>query len=230
LNNTTLSPATFAFLADLRANNERDWFNANNDRYKAAHADVIAFADVVLALLRKHDDIETTSGRRSLFRLHRDNRFHPNRPPYKTWFSGHFKRATAVRRGGYYFHLEPGGNTHVGGGFYKPEAADLAHIRAQIAADPEPLRNVLADQRFRDTFGELLGEQVKTAPRGYPRDHPAVDLLRYKSMFAMRSFTDDEVLSADFSVALDHTLQALRPFLDYMSTILTTDLNGESLG
>jgi len=223
-----IARTTLTFLRDLKKHNDRDWFNANNDRYKAAHADVIAFADAVLALLRKHDDIEAASGKRSLFRIHRDNRFHPNRPPYKTWFSGHFRRATEARRGGYYFHLEPG-NTHVGGGFYQPNSSDLSHIRSHLAQDPEPLRQVLAARSFRETFRELLGEQVKTAPRGYPRDHPAIDLIRYKSLFAMRSFTDAESLSPDFPFVFDQTLRALRPFLDCMSAILTTDLNGESL-
>lgn len=208
-----MTPSTLSFLADLRENNNRDWFTENRDRYEAALADAADFAQVVLDQLRTHDRMKTSSGKRALYRLYRDNRFHPNRPPYKSWFGAHFRRATGDRGGGYYVHIEPG-KSFAGGGFYRPEAADLADMRAQIDADSEPLRKALADPRFVETFGELQGEKLKTAPRGYPRDHPDVDLLRYKSMYAMRPFADDEVLAADFTTRVDETLRALRPLLD----------------
>lgn len=222
---STINPSTLSFLADLRANNNRDWFAENRVRYEAALANASDLAQSVLDLLRSHDAIKTSSGKRALYRLYRDNRFHPNRDPYKSWFGAHFRRATRSRRGGYYLHIEPD-NSFAGGGFYRPESADLALIRSQIAADAEPLRKALANPHFVEAFGGLQGDQLKTAPRGYPRDHPAVDLLRYKSMVAMRPFSNEEVLTSDFPNRVDETLRALRPFLDVMSTYLTTDLNG----
>lgn len=223
-----ISKENFKFLLDLKKNNDREWFNANKDRYEAALENTVAFADGVLALMRKHDEIETPSGKKALMRIYRDTRFSKDKTPYKTWWGGGFSRRGAALRGGYYFHLTPGG-TFLGGGFYQPEAADLNHIRAHIAADPKPLRKVIGSKQFRDTFGELLGETLKTAPKGYPKDHPAIDLLRHKSLYAMREFTDAEVFSADFPREFDKTMRKLRPFFDYMSEILTTDLNGESL-
>ena len=223
-----LTRTTLAFLRDLEKHNERDWFNTNKDRYEAAHADVIAFADAVLALMRKHDEIETRSGKSALMRIYRDTRFSKDKTPYKTWWAGGFRREGASRRGGYYFRIAPG-TTYVGGGFYQPETGDLNHIRAHIAADDKPLRKLLKAKAFRDTFGELLGEQLKTAPKGYPKDHPAIDLLRYKSLYVMREFTDAEVASPDFAKEVDKTFRRLRPFFDYMSEVLTTDLDGQRI-
>ncbi len=225
---TTISRENLKFLKELAANNERDWFNANKDRYVAAHENAIAFADSVLALLRKHDEIETASGKKSLMRIYRDVRFSKDKSPYKTWWAGSFSRATDRLRGGYYFSIRPG-ETYVGGGFYKPAADDLRHIRRQIAADPDPLRKILKSKSFRDTFGELLGEEVKTAPKGFSKDDPAIDLLRHKSLYAMRTFKDGEVTAASFPMEVDKTFRQLRPFFDYMSEILTTDLNGMPL-
>lgn len=225
---TTISRANLKFLKDLSKNNDRDWFNENKARYTAAHENTIAFADSVLALLRKHDEIATPSGKKSLNRIYRDVRFSSDKSPYKTWWAGSFSRATDRLRGGYYFSIAPG-NTYVGGGFYMPDSADIRHIRQQISADPAPLRKVLKAKAFRDTFGELLGEQVKTAPKGFSKDDPAIDLIRYKSLYAMREFTDSEVTAESFPMEVDKTFKKLRPFFDYMSEILTTDLNGRSL-
>lgn len=225
---TTISRANLKFLKELAANNDRDWFNSNKDRYEAAHANTIAFADSVLALLRKHDDVETASGKKSLMRIYRDVRFSKDKSPYKAWWAGSFSRATDKLRGGYYFSIRPG-ETYVGGGFYQPASDDLRHIRQQIAADPDPLRKILKSKSFRDTFGELLGEKVKTAPKGFSKDDPAIDLLRHKSLYAMRTFKDSEVTAASFPMEVDKTFKRLRPFFDYMSEILTTDLNGRPL-
>ncbi len=225
---TTISRANLKFLKDLAKNNDRDWFNENKDRYTAAHENTIAFADSLLMLLRKHDNVATPSGKKSLYRIYRDVRFSKDKSPYKTYWAGSFGRATKKLRGGYYFSIGPG-DTFVGGGFYMPSTADIRHIRRHISADPAPLRKILRSRSFRDTFGELEGEQLKTAPKGFSKDDPAIDLLRYKSLYAMRRFKDSEVTAASFPKEVDKTLKKLRPFFDYMSEILTTDLDGRSL-
>ena len=225
---STISSANLQFLRELAQNNDRDWFNENKDLYRSAHENTIAFADSILALLRKHDQIATPSGKKSLFRIYRDTRFSKDKSPYKTYWAGSFRRATRKLRGGYYFSITAD-EAWVGGGFYQPDAADIRHIREQISADAEPLRRVLDAKAFRETFGELQGEQLKTAPKGFARDDPAVDLLRYKSLYAGRSFDASEVLSESFPVDVDRAFRRLRPFFDYMSEILTTDLNGRPL-
>jgi uncharacterized protein (TIGR02453 family) len=183
------------------------------------------FAEALLRELNKFDEIETLSGKKSLHRIYRDIRFSTDKTPYKANWSGNFKRATKYRRGGYYFHLEPG-NSYIAGGFWGPNAQDLKRIRDDIAFDATPLRKILKSKSFTSTFGALQGEQLKTAPKGFEAGHEAIDLLRYKQFLLIRRFSDKEVLSDSFLKEASQTFKNMRPFFDYMSEVLTTDTNG----
>lgn len=227
-NPTSLLQEPFAFLTKLEKNNNRDWFNTNKAEYLAAHGQVIEFADQLLAELNKSDVIETPTGKKSLYRIYRDVRFSKDKTPYSTYFGGGFRRATEERRGGYYFHLEPG-NTFVGGGFWGPNSQDMMHIRKHLQQEPDMLRDIIQSKDFKDNFGQLLGAQLKRAPKGFEVDDPAIDLLRYKQYWVRHHFTDKEVMKPDFHKKIVAQFRHMRPFFDYMSEILTTDLNGESI-
>ena len=220
--------SVFEFLTAIKDNNNREWFNENKKMYELAHQHMIHFADEVLYELEKVDKIETASGKKSLMRIYRDIRFSKDKTPFKINFGGGFKRATSALRGGYYFHIEPN-NCFVGGGFWGPNKEDLLLIREQIANDPSVLRNVIESKDFKEAFGELMGDKLKTAPKGFPKDHEAIDLLRYKSFIVKKDFSMDEVLSYDFSEKVVKAFTQMHPFFDCMSEFLTTDLNGESL-
>lgn len=228
-NSKVVLPASgFDFLKKVGKNNNRDWFNAHKDLYLRELARVEAFAEALLRLMNQHDVIETPSGKKSLHRIYRDTRFSKEKTPYKTNWSGSFSRATKLRRGGYYFHLEPG-NSFIAGGFWGPNPEDLKRIRDEVAYDAAPLRKILKHKTFLSTFGTLQGEQVKTTPKGYQPDDPAIDLLRYKQFVIRRHFSDKEVLSESFLKEANQTFKHMRPFFDYMSEVLTTDVNGLSL-
>ncbi|MEQ6118558.1 DUF2461 domain-containing protein [Reichenbachiella sp. MALMAid0571] len=216
---------TLDFLSKIDQNNNREWFTAHKDEYQSACNEMISLADGVLAEMHKHDQIETPSGKKSLFRIYRDVRFSKNKLPYKNNLGGGFRRATKYLRGGYYFQIQPG-NTFVEGGFWGPNPQDLLHIRKQITADPDSLRAVLEEKKFKDAFGTLQGEKVKTSPKGFSIEDSAIDLLRHKQFIVTHHFTDKEVLSKYFHLKIANTFVAMRPFFDYMSEILTTDLNG----
>jgi uncharacterized protein (TIGR02453 family) len=218
----------FAFLRSLKKNNNREWFNAHKDAYQTELAAVEIFAESLLQEMGKHDSIETLSGKKSLHRIYRDIRFSNDKTPYKTNWSGGFKRATKYRRGGYYFHIEAG-NSFVAGGFWAPNTADLKRVREDIAFDAAPLRKILNSKSFISTFGTLKGEQLKTSPQGFDGAHEAIDLLRYKQFLLIRSFSDKEVLSDSFLKEVNQAFKNMRPFLDYMSEVLTTDINGVAL-
>lgn len=219
-----IQPSTLQFLADLADNNHRDWFQANKDRYESALADAKALTKAVENALNETDRIESSN----LFRIYRDVRFSKDKSPYKNNFGIGFRRATKRLRGGYYLQLEPGAS-FVGGGFWQPEAHDLKRIRDEFAFDDQPIRQIIAAPDFQRYFGGLQGEELKTAPQGYEKDHPAIDLIRKKGFVVMRPFTDAEVTSEDFLNEVRKTFEAMRPFFDYMSMVLTTNLNGESL-
>lgn len=221
-----ISPSVLRFLAVLKQNNNREWFQAHKAEFLQEQDLMAGFAEALLQLLNQHDVIETMSGKESLHRIYRDTRFSQNKTPYKTNWSGGFRRATKYRRGGYYYHIEPG-NSFIAGGFWGPVPADLKRIREDIAFDDGPLRKIINSKTFKTTFGALKGEQLKSAPRGYDAAHEAIDLLKYKQYLLIRPFTDEEVLSAGFLKQVDQTYKNMRPFFDYMSDLLSTDGNGE---
>lgn len=225
----TLQPTTLNFLTDLGANNHREWFQENKERYEQAHLDMIAFSEALLDRMQAHDRIEPMSGKKMLFRIYRDVRFSKNKDPYKTHWAGSMRRATPLLRGGYYYHIQPGNGTFIAGGFWNPNPDDLKRIREEFAMDDQPIRKIIADPKFQQMFGDLEGEGVKTAPKGFSRDHPAMDLIRKKQFIVYRNFSDEEVLSGEFLPEVVRTYEAMRPFFDYMSEVLTTDLNGARL-
>ena len=226
---TQIKSSTFDFLKDLEKNNDRDWFTENKKRYQSEHEAMIGFADALLTKMNEHDVIETPTGKKSLYRIYRDVRFSKDKSPYKTHWGGGFKRASKARRGGYYFHIQHGGQSFIGGGFWAPNKDDLQRIREEITTDASELREIIADPTFVSNFGTLDGEQLKTAPKGFDKEHPDIDLLRYKQFIFGRNFSDQEVLSSGFLEEVNKTFQAMRPFFDYMSDVLTTDSNGESI-
>lgn len=217
--------SVFDFLKALKENNNRDWFNEHKAIFQKEQQYIETFAEQLLQELNVHDQIETPSGRSSLHRIYRDTRFAKDKTPYKVNWSGGFKRATKYRRGGYYFHLEPG-NSFIAGGFWAPNTQDLKRIRDDIAFDATPLRKILNSKSFISTFEILQGEQLKTMPKGFEATHEAIDLLRYKQFLLIKKFTDKEVLSEGFLKEVNQAFKNMRPFFDYMSEVLTTDVNG----
>ncbi len=222
---THLDPSVFQFLTTLEKNNDSDWFAENKRKYVAANEHFKALAEEINSGMIKQDKIE----KMKLYRIYRDVRFSKNKDPYKSNFSLGFSRATKALRGGYFLKLQPGGESFMGGGFWQPDVPDLKRIREEIDLDPSGLQEIINSASFKEHFGELGGQQLKTAPKGYPKDHPAIELLRYKSFVVTKSFTDEEAMTPGFSEQVLKYFQATRPFFDYMSDVLTTDSNGVSL-
>ena len=213
------------FLKTLSKNNNRDWFNNHKGRYLEAHSNLIDFADALLFEMNKHDELETPSGKKALFRIYKDVRFSKDKTPYNIHWSGAFKRATNKLRGGYYFNINPG-SSFLAGGFWGPEPQDLRRIRQDIDLNYDDWKKLLTRKSLINTFGKMTGEQIISAPRGYAKDHPAIDLLRYKQFIFKCEFPDKEVCSPGFVHKVSDTFKKMRPFLNFMSEVLTTDANG----
>jgi uncharacterized protein (TIGR02453 family) len=133
-------------------------------------------------------------------------------------------------RGGYFLRIRPG-ESFLAGGFWEPSKEDLFRIRKEIALDASEIRGVLADKNYKRFFGGKFESfsELKTAPRGFDKEHKDIDLLRKKGFIASRNFTDEEVLSENFIEEVNKSYKALRPFFNLFSDILTTNLNGESI-
>ncbi|MBL4747023.1 MAG: DUF2461 domain-containing protein [Flavobacteriaceae bacterium] len=220
----TVQQSTFNFLKDIEKNNNREWFTENKPTYVAEQQKLLSFYTALEEKLNEHDTIEKLK----MFRIYRDVRFSKNKTPYKTNMSGHFIRATNRLRGGYYLEIRPDAS-FVAGGFWGPNKEDLLRIRKEFELDGFEIREVIASKNFQTNFGELRGDGVKTAPRGFAKDHENIDLIRKKQFILVRNFTDKEVLSTGFLSQVNDTFIAMRPFLNLMTSILTTDLNGASL-
>jgi uncharacterized protein (TIGR02453 family) len=132
-------------------------------------------------------------------------------------------RATKWLRGGHYIHIEPG-NCFIAAGFFNPNSADLKLIREDIAHDSKPLKKILSDPDFKKVWGAFEGDSVKTAPRGFDKDHPDIDLIRFKQFHLSHKFSDEEVLSEDFVFEVVKSFLVIRPYFDYMSEVLTRNL------
>lgn len=219
-----ISKAELDFLSELEKNNNRDWFTENKKRFENHQKVIKTFFQEINEEFGKQDSIE----KMQIHRIYRDIRFSKDKTPYKINFSVSFDRTKPHLRGGYYLHIQPGGS-FVGGGFWEPNAEDLNRIRKEFEMDDEEIRAIIADEHFKKYFGELRGEELKTAPKGFDKTHPAIDLIRKKQYLISRSFTDKEVTSENFKTEVLATFKAMRPFFDYMSDVLGTNLNGESL-
>ncbi|MCD8410024.1 DUF2461 domain-containing protein [Tenacibaculum finnmarkense] len=215
----------FQYLENLKQNNNRDWFTDQKPRFVEVQKSVKEFYGKVSENLETHDVIDKFK----LFRIYRDVRFSKDKTPYKTHFSGSFSRKGSHLRGGYYLQIEPG-NSFLAGGFWQPNKEDLLRIRKEIELDASDFREILNNPEFVKNFGtKFEGDELKSAPRGFDKNHPDIDLLRKKGFIAVRNFTDKEVLSNNFLSEIDTSYKALRPFFNLMSDVLTTNLNGESL-
>nr|WP_294939094.1 DUF2461 domain-containing protein [uncultured Flavobacterium sp.] len=219
-----ISKAELDFLSELQQNNNREWFTENKKRFEKHQKAIKTFFQEINDDFGKQDSIE----KMQIHRIYRDIRFSKDKTPYKNNFSVSFDRTKPYLRGGYYLHLQPGAS-FVGGGFWEPNAEDLNRIRKEFEMDDEEIRAILADKNFIRTFGTLQGEELKTAPKGFDKTHPAIDLIRKKQFLVSRPFTDKEVTDPNFKTQVLTTFQAMRPFFDYMSEVLGTNLNGEAI-
>lgn len=223
--NETIPRETFNFLKRLEKNNNREWFNENKKEFKEIEAEVKQVYNQLFEILNEHDDIDKVK----LFRIYRDVRFSKNKQPYKTHFGGSFHRRKPELRGGYYLHIQPNNESFIATGFWEPNKDDLLRIRKEFETDASEMREILSNKSFSKIWGNLVGEELKSAPRNFDKNHSDIDLIRKKQYIFVKKYTDKEVLSKHFINNVNTSFKAIRPFFDYMSDVLTTNLNGELL-
>ena len=217
-----ISLATLQFLRDLKNNNNREWFHDHKKTYNAAKEDVSDFIAALISEIQKFDsNIGNLSPKQCLFRINRDIRFSKDKSPYKTNFgaaisSGGRKSPEA----GYYIHIEPD-NHFTGGGMWHPPTPNLKKVRQEIDYHSDDLEAILKAPKFVDYFGKLQGDQLKTAPKGYPKNHPAIEYLRYKDFVAMRKIEDAQVTSPNFVALVSETLQTMKPLNDFLNRAIS---------
>lgn len=219
-----IEASTFTFLKKLKNNNNRNWFTTHKNEFIAIQNDVKSFYKEVENKLNRHDNIEKFK----LFRIYRDVRFSKDKTPYKTHFGGHYVRRGQQKRGGYYLHIEPG-NSFIAGGFWNPNKEDLFRIRKEFETDTSIIKKIITEQNFINHFKKLRGDTLKSAPRGFDKNHPNIEFIKMKQFIVTEEFDDRIVLSSSFLNKVNESFIAMRPYFNYMSEVLTTNLNGESI-
>jgi uncharacterized protein (TIGR02453 family) len=219
-----LSKDVFSFLKNLQKNNNRDWFHEHKASFKVIETEVKQFYNQLFEQLNQVDSIESFK----VFRIYRDVRFSKNKLPYKTHFGGSFHRTKPELRGGYYLHIAPNNESFIATGFWDPNKEDLFRIRKELEMSSKELRELMEVKAFKSVWGVLQGDELKTAPKGFDKLDPNIDLIRKKQFIFTKKYSDKEVLSNGFENEVIKSFKVIRPYFDYMSSVLTTNLNGES--
>ena len=216
-----LQPATLRFLKQLAKNNDKTWFDAHRGDYEAAKGDFAAFIQKVLdAHSVKDEDLRTLKAKDCLFRINRDIRFSKNKAPYKNNMGASLDRGGKKSiYAGYYIHVQPGGESFVGGGLWIPEAPELKKIRQEIDYCWEEFQKVIKAKPFVTQYGDILkGEySLSTMPKGYDKENPAAEYLKLKSFLAIRSLSDAELADKGLLKAVLKAFEALQPLLGFLN-------------
>jgi uncharacterized protein (TIGR02453 family) len=211
---------TLDFLRELKNNNEREWFAANQKDYKVARANFESFVQAVINEVITFDPIlKGLEVKNCVFRINRDTRFSKDKSPYKTNFGAFIVRGgknNGERFAGYYFHIEPDG-CMLAGGAYMPPSPWLNAIREKISDEAEEFLEIINDAAFKKYFGPIEGERLKSSPKGYPADHPQIELLRLKSFLALNEIPDEKVLEPGFFKYVIEVFRAMKPLNDFLS-------------
>ena len=218
-----LSPATFRFLKSIKKNNNKDWFDKNKDAYLAAKDDVGVLVNEVIAELVKFDKtLAGLSAKDCVFRIYRDVRFSKDKRPYKTNMGASINAGgKKVMMPGYYLHLEPG-NSFLAGGLWMPPGDQLKKIRQEIDYNGKDINKVISNQAFKKYYGTFdQSYKLKTTPKGYPKEHKDIELLKLTSFIVWHPFKDTEVLNKNFVKEIGKGAKIMAPMLNFLKVAIS---------
>ncbi len=224
-----LTPELFRFLRELRENNNKEWFADNRPRFReVVQMPMVGFIETMAPWLAENAPAfvaDTRLNGGSLFRIYRDIRFSADKTPYKTNVGCHFRHRAGkdAHAPGFYVHMAPD-EVFLGGGIWSPPTSVLNEIRDAIVEDPRRWRAIQRAPAFTEVLGGLRdADSLKNAPRGYPSDHPCVDDLKRRSLFAFASCSEAQVCAEDFPGRVKEAFAALSPLMKFMVNSLGLD-------
>ena len=216
-----INKSTLDFLADLKLNNYREWFQKNRKRYEDAKSNYESFVQAAIDQISDFDPIlKGLEVKSCTYRINRDIRFSNDKTLYKSHLGAFIVRGgknNGDRLAGYYLHVEPGGNSMIAGGAYIPPTPWLSAIREKIDEKGEKFVKILKNKELVRLFGEIEGEKLKSAPKGYPKDHPYIEYLKLKSFLVSKMFTDKEVTSKEWFGMVIEACRAMKPLNDFLN-------------
>lgn len=207
------------FLAELKENNHKGWMDSNKKRYLEVKG---YFEQLITELLKSMSSFDKEMAQINpkdcIFRMNRDIRFSADKTPYKTNFGAYMsKGGKKSSYAGYYLHFQGENESFLAGGKYTPAAAELALIRQEIDYNFEDFTKLITEKNFKKYFGELSGDKVKTTPKGYAKDNPAIEILKHKSFLAYHAMNDQQVCAEDIIAHSTQVFKAMKPLNDFMN-------------
>lgn len=204
----------FKFLKQLAKNNNKEWFDANRKTYETAKSEFESVLKEVVAKSAVFDkDLASIDVRKSMFRINRDIRFSKDKSPYKLNMGATLNPGGKKEMGaGYYIHVQPG-KSFLAGGCYMPPPEILAAIRQEIDYNTKEFKAILTAKDFKTYFKELSdeGDKLKTAPKGYPKDHPELSLLQHKHFIVVHDLKDEQLMDKNFPAYAAKVFKAMYP-------------------
>ncbi len=216
-----MSQRLLSFLKELSNHNSKEWMDANRELYLAIKEDFLSdVADILAHLSKEEPLLGELKPKDCVFRQNRDVRFSANKQPYKINLAAYFAIGGKKSEGpGYYLHLQPEGS-FLAGGIWMPPAVNLKKIRQEIDYSGKALENILTEREFSKYFGEMEGEQLKTVPRDYDKEHPYIHYLRFKSFIVSRTIKDEEVVSGEYVAHAKTAFEKMKPFHEFLAAAL----------
>ncbi len=207
------------FLSDLAENNHKAWMDENKERYQHAKQQVIELVEKIIQKTASFaPELAEIEPKKTIFRINRDIRFSKNKDPYKTNFGVSIvEGGRKTGNPGFYLHLKSG-DSFVGGGIYQPESALLNKIRQEIDYNGKELISIIENTTFKDTYSKPYSDdRLKTAPKGYPKDHEYIELLQLKHYVYMKKITDKEIMEKGFVDQVVKNFKTLYPLNQFLS-------------
>lgn len=219
------TPGLFKFLRDLKINNNKEWFLANKSKYETEIKNKTKeFVDVMAIIFSSLNLPYISNIKSSLFRIHRDIRFSKNKNPYKTNVGIFFpyqyetsKKGKLVELPGLYIHFEPN-DCFLAGGLHSPTSEQLKRIRENISINYEDFNGIINSSGFIKEFDSFLQDsKLKRVPAGYPKDHPAAEMLKLKSFTVYNAVPQKLAYSEDLINIVAKKAKVIEPFLQFLS-------------
>jgi uncharacterized protein (TIGR02453 family) len=207
------------FLKDIARNNDREWFQRNKGRYVEAKE---VFEDLVSKILQeliKFDHgLAGLNPKKLPFRIYRDIRFSKDKKPYKTNMGAGFSQNGKLdQEPGYYLHIQPGNKSFIAGGMYMPNAANVAKIRQEIDYNATELKKIMSAVKFRRLFPAFDDfDKLKTAPKGYHKDHQDIEWLKLKSFVVSMPLTDKQAADKKCIATIAAACKTMKPMNDFL--------------
>ena len=215
-----INKTTLEFLNSLKHNNDREWFLKNQVLYKGAKNNFESFVqDVINGITGFDPIIKGLEVKNCVYRINRDIRFSNDKTLYKSHLGAFIVRGgkkNGDKFAGYYFHIEPG-NSMIAGGAYLPPSPWLNAIRENISDEPDKFLKIISEKNFIKYFGQIEGEKLKSAPKGYKADHLMIDHLKFKSYLVTHQVSDEDVLDHGFLERVINVFKAMKPLNDFLS-------------